>query len=150
MKKNIVIVLGLALLLGGAYYAKQEKTGLADAALSGNNSGSGIPPAGVPLMDPESVNNVIKDEKTGREYVSNQIIVEFRPGVSEEASLSIIDGVGGKMLQRFTMAPLFLVQVKDEGDGKGATKAIATLNQNASVKNADFNYLSTLKEGTAE
>lgn len=149
-KKNIVLVLGLALLLGGGYYANREKTSPLATSPSGINGSNGATPAGVPLVDPESVNKVIKDAKTGREYVSNQIIVEFQPGISEQASLGIIDEVGGKMLQRFTIAPLFLVQVKDAGDGKGATKAIATLNKNASVKNADYNYLSTIKEGTAK
>lgn len=100
--------------------------------------------SGVPLVDPESVGSIIVERKTQKEYISNQIIVEFHPDVSEQESLDIINEVGGVMLQRFTLAPMFLIRVKDAGDGVGSANAIVKLNKNTKVKNAELNYLSPL------
>lgn len=102
-----------------------------------------IRPPAVPVIDPASIPRIIVDKDSSREFMSNQLIVEFLPSVSEEESLRIIDSAGGTMLQRFTAAPLFLVSVKDEGDGEGARRAAALLNKNPQVKKADLNYLET-------
>lgn len=98
----------------------------------------------LPQIDPASIGKIIKDPVSGKEFMSNQLIVEFKPEVSEQDSLAIIAAAGGKMLQRFTQAPLFLVQVTDSGDGSNTRKAVLSLRTNASVKSVDLNYLTTL------
>jgi len=109
-----------------------------------------LPSSGVMATDPELAGKVIKDKTTGREYLSNEVIVEFLPDISEQESLDIISAVGGKMLQRFTIAPLFLIRIKDVGDGSESASAIATLNANTKVKRADRNYLTTLDDSVAQ
>lgn len=125
--------------------------GIAYLALSdrGRSSVSTEPAAvagsGVPPVDPASIGTIVKDEETGREFLSNQVIVEFTPEISEEAALEIIAKHGGKMLQRFTAAPVFLVQVADNGDGGNARATVRALRKDARVKNAELNYLTTLE-----
>ena len=50
--------------------------------------------------------------------------------------------------ERVTLAPLFLIQVKDKGDGKGAAGVIAALSKDPKVKKADLNYLTTIDKNT--
>lgn len=144
-KKNIWRAVVVLLLVGGAIVFVLKNPMFGTTAIYKEGTAPNSIPAGVPASDPQSVSQMVSEEKTGREYVSNQIIVEFAPEVSEEESLRIIAGVGGKMLQRFTEAPLFLIQVKDTGNGKGAAIAIANLTKNPQVKKAELNYLTTLE-----
>lgn len=102
----------------------------------------------LPQRDSASIGKVIKDPASGKEFMSNEIIVEFQPEISEADSLSIISDAGGKMEKRFTLAPIFLVQVKDPGDGSVTRKVATTLRANQSVKSADLNYLTTLPTPT--
>lgn len=85
--------------------------------------------------------HAVNDAVTGKSFVSNQIIVEFKSGVSEQDSLDIIDAAGGKMLQRFTQAPLFLIEVEDSGDGKFVKNIILEFSGNPKIKSAQPNYL---------
>ena len=108
------------------------------------NSGVGSQ-NGVPQIDPNSIGKIVTDPANGKQFLSNQIIVGFNSGVSEEDSLKIIASINGKMLQRFTQVALFLVQVPDSGDGKKALAAIATLKKDSRVdaSNTAPNYLTT-------
>ena len=127
----IVVVVGIFLIAHEAKAPVETTVGTPSAA-------------NLPQIDPASIGKIIKDPSTGKEFMSNQLIVEFKPEVSEQDSLSIIAAAGGEMLQRFTKAPLFLVQVVDSGDGSNTRKAVLSLNANASVKSVDLNYLTTL------
>lgn len=149
-KKKTALIFGLLLpvLIVGIFFVSGRMKSDNDARESKTISNDGLPP-GATAPDPESVEKVITDKTTGREYLSNEAIVEFLPGVSEQESLDAISAVGGKMLQRFTIAPLFLIRVKDAGDGKGSASAIAALNANTKVKKADRNYLTTLDASVA-
>jgi hypothetical protein len=69
--------------------------------------------------------------------------VEFNADVSEESALAIIAGVGGKMEQRFTAVPLFLVRVEDKGDGVIARSVVRELTKDARIKKAELNFLTT-------
>ena len=98
----------------------------------------------VPVIDPTSIGKVIKDKDSGKEFISNQIIVEFNPAVSEADALAIIGNHGGKMSQRFTLVSMFLVNVNDPGDGSVTHRVASELRALPEVKSADFNYLTTL------
>ena len=110
----LVVVMGLYLL-----YLNKSKQ------LSVNNNLNNVA-GNVPLVDPESIGKIVSDPATGKEFMSNQLIVEFEVSVTEEDSLALISRLGGRMLQRFTAVPLFLIEVKDAGDGVGARKTLAT------------------------
>ena len=100
-------------------------------------------PTRVPQVDPSSIGVVIKDS-SDKEYMSNQIIVEFKPEVPEADALAIIANHGAKMDQRFTLVSLFLIHVTDPGDGSLTRKVMAELRLLPQVKTADLNYLTTL------
>ncbi len=104
-------------------------------------------PSGVPAVDPSAIGKVIKDS-SGKEYMSNQIIVEFKPEVQEADALAIIAAHGGKMDQRFTLVSLFLIHVTDPGDGSVTRKVMTELRALPEVKTADLNYLTTLPAKT--
>jgi len=93
------------------------------------------------VQTPPESGSVVKEVGTGKEFISNQLIVEFDVDVSEEQALLIIEQTGGKMLARFTEAPLFLVQVEDTEDGSGAIGVRDKLNKVTGVKKAELNYL---------
>lgn len=99
--------------------------------------------SGVPVVDPAAIGKVIKDG-SGKEYMSNQIIVEFKPEISEADALAIIASHGAKMDQRFTLVSLFLIHVTDPGDGSVTRKVMGQLRTLPQVKTADLNYLTTL------
>lgn len=145
VKKNVLRGLGLVLVVGVVYFI--ARSGTTPMAINNGEDGNVAKPLtaqDLPKLDPESVSRVITDPKTEKEYISNQLIVEFVVGVSEQESINIIEGVGGKMLQRFTAVPIFLIQVKDNGDGMGTASALLKLSGNAQVKKVELNYLTTL------
>ncbi len=100
-------------------------------------------PTRVLEVDPASIGVVIKDS-SDKEYMSNQIIVEFKPEVPEADALAIIANHGATMDQRFTLVSLFLIHVTDPGDGSVTRKVMAELRLLPQVKTADLNYLTTL------
>ena len=137
-KKQIIQLAAVFAVVAGIFFVAHEAKAPVET-LSGNAS-----PTNIPKIDPASIGKIIKDPVSGKEFMSNQLIVEFQPSVSEQDSLAIIATVGGKMRERFTQAPLFLVQITDSGDGSNTEKAVTQLKANASVKSANLNYLTTL------
>jgi hypothetical protein len=140
------VIVVAVLLIGGAYYFSSDTI---DTSRGGGaplgELGTGLPP-----VDPSSIGKVVKDTETDREFISNQIIVEFTSGTSEEEALGIIAENDGKMLQRFTAVPMFLIQVKDDGDGKGARATVDEFKKNPKVKTAELNFLTTLEDPVEE
>ena len=102
---------------------------------------------GVPAVEPVSIGKVIKDS-SGKEYMSNQIIVEFKPEVPEADALAIIANHGAKMDQRFTLVSLFQIHVTDPGDGSVTHKVMAELRALPEVESVNLNYLTTLPAKT--
>ncbi len=137
-KKQVIQLAAVLAVIAGIFFIAHEAKAPAETTTGSVNA------TNLPQIDPASIGKIIKDPSTGKEFMSNQLIVEFQPTVSEQDSLAIIAAVKGKMLQRFTQAPLFLVQVTDGGDGSNTRKAVTTLKANASVKSVDLNYLTTL------
>ena len=137
-KKQILQLGGVLVVVVGVFFIAHEAKAPVDL--------NAVTPSAtnLPQIDPASIGKVIKDPASGKEFMSNQLIVEFQASVSEQDSLAIIAAAGGKMLQRFTQAPLFLVQVTDGGDGSNTRKSVTALKANASVKSVDLNYLTTL------
>lgn len=99
----------------------------------------------VPPIDPQSIGKIVVEPGTGKQFMSNQIILGFKAGVSVEEIQKTIDIVDGKMLQRFTSVPLFLVQVPDEGDGSKAIAAVEKLKKNPNLDDVGLNYLTVAK-----
>lgn len=97
----------------------------------------------VPAVDPTSIGKVITDKASGKEFISNQLIVEFVAGTTEDAANAIIASVGGKMVAHFTKAPVYLVQVEDSADGSIARTATTKIKGDSRVKSADLNFLTT-------
>lgn len=144
-KKKIFLGLITLFLIGyGIAYLVQSNETTKPSTLS---SSAGID-ATLPPFDPMSAGKVVKDEATGREFLSNQIIVEFVPGTSEQAALDAIAEYGGTMLQRFTAVPMFLIRVNDDGDGVTTRKILDRLRGDARVKYAELNFLTTLDTGS--
>jgi hypothetical protein len=137
-KRFLVVALILIALVGAGYYAWNER-----AAQNTVPSSSSLPSSQIPQIDPKIIGKVVKDS-SGKEYMSNQIIVEFRPEVSEADALALIDSLGGKMQQRFTAVPLFLVLVDDPGDGSASRALAKKFAADPKVKSADLNYLTTV------
>ena len=137
-KKNIIIALLVVIVaVVGTLVWKSYAANKAQSAA--NVLPSNLPPP----VDPKTIGKVVKDPASGKDFISNQLIVEFNAGVTEEDSLALIASLGGKMEQRFTAAPLFLVRVEDAGDGSGARAAMKKLNADPRVKHADLNFLTT-------
>ncbi len=141
-KNRFTILIVVLVLVAGFYLLRKDVAGPNMNA----NVSAALPPEVAALTDPESVGVIIKEESSGREYISNQLIVEFESTVTEADALQAIAAVSGKMLQRFTAVPLFLVQVKDPGDGTGLRKAQAAFAKDARVKKVEPNYLTSLPE----
>jgi hypothetical protein len=134
--KYMIRGVGLLALVAGAFFVLKHKQA-SDAQLA--HVGDAIPPA--LQIDPHSVSKVVAD-KEGKEYISNQIIIEFVPEINEGEAQNVISGIGGTLLERFTKVPLCLVRIPDYGDGVGAQNALRTLSGNSKVKKASLNYLS--------
>ena len=138
-KKNIGIVAGLLLVLVVSFIVKEIKA----PGLAVSRKGD----SGAPVVNMPVAGKIIKEKGSGKEFMSNQLIVEFKPDVTEAAALAIISLHGGKMLQRFTLAPVFLVQVDDTVDGSVARKVVAELSKLTEVKSAGLNYFTTIPKG---
>jgi hypothetical protein len=90
---------------------------------------------------PLGVTAIAKDDE-GREFISNQLIVEFRPGVTEEDVLSVLEKIEGKMLAGYRPdSPLMLVSVADPGDGSLLLRAVEILRGDPRILRAEPNLL---------
>ena len=134
-KKPLSIAGALLIILAVFFIAKEAKAPESLPLKAGDT---------IPVVDPASIGKVIKDKDSGKEFMSNQIIVEFNPAVSEADALTIIGNHGGKMNQRFTLVSMFLVNVNDPGDGSVARRVATEFRALPEVKSADLNYLTTL------
>ncbi len=141
-KKQVIQLVAVLAVVAGIFLIAHEAKAPAET-LPVTTSATNLP-----RIDPASIGKIINDPASGKEFVYNQLIVEFYSSASEKDSLAIIAAAGGKMLQRFTQAPLFLVQVTDSGDGSNTRKAVLTLKANSSVKSVGLNYLTTLSTTT--
>ena len=148
-KRITTIALGICLILGllGGYYLWNVYTKQVSVATDVGVKG-GIPSQ----IDPKTIGKVVRDTATGKDFISNQIIVEFNTDVTEETALAVIASVGGKMEQRFTAVPLFLIRVEDGGDGSVARTVVKKLVADPRVKRVDLNFLTTkpADNGTAQ
>lgn len=137
-KKNIIILLGVIAALGLSFLAWNmffsNRAASPDTNLQANTP---------PQIDPKTIGKVVRDAASGKDFISNQLIVEFNTSVSEEEALAAIAAVGGKMEQRFTAVPLFLVRVEDNGDGSVTRAAVKKLIADQRVVRADMNFLTT-------
>lgn len=146
-KKHMLQIVSLLVLAVAIYLIANNKV---PGMMSGSQTDqtpstvAGVP-NGIPPLDPNSVGKIVTDPSNGKQFLSNDIIVGFKSGVSEQEALGVIAGVGGKMIARFTQVSLFHVQVPDKGDGKSALAIIATLKKDPKVdaSNTGPNYLTT-------
>lgn len=84
---------------------------------------------------------IIQDPETGRDFVSNNVIVGFGEGVSMENICQLILDQDGRVAQRFTNVPLFLIEVPDEGDGEVARRTMRRFLDSDIVDDAVLNYV---------
>lgn len=147
VKKHIILVVVIisTLLLGVVMW---RVYGINDVKRAVSTAPTNLPPP----VDPETIGKVVRDNASGRDFISNQIIVEFNADISEETALAIIARVGGKMEQRFTAVPLFLVRVDDNGDGVVARSVVRELSKDVRIKKAELNFLTTkpVENGTGQ
>lgn len=134
-KEKVRVLLVVALLIAGVAYLYYPEI------LPGEERGVTPPISPAPQIDPASVGKIVTDKETGKEFLSNQVIVEFAPEVLEEGALAIIAKHNGTMVAHFTKAPVYLVQVEDAGDGSGAKGALMLFQAEAQVKKAELNFL---------
>ncbi len=100
-------------------------------------------PPGVPG---KVVGSVVQEEGTGKEFISNQVIIGFAAGVSETDAAELIKSIDGTVLERFTNVPLFKVEVPDSKDGSIAKGTVAQLLKDKRVDDATLNYLVVLEQ----
>jgi hypothetical protein len=147
VKKHIILVVVIisTLLLGVVMW---RVYGINDVKRAVSTAPTNLPPP----VDPETIGKVVRDNASGRDFISNQIIVEFNADISEETALAIIARVGGKMEQRFTAVPLFLIRVDDNGDGVVARSVVRELSKDVRIKKAELNFLTTkpVENGTGQ
>ena len=137
-KNRFSILIIILLFVGGFFLFRKDVTSPSTEYVAS------LPPEVAALNDPESVMVILKEDGTGKEYESNKLIVEFQSTVSEAEALQVIAGASGVMKARFTAVPLFLVQVKDPGDGSGLEKSMAIFEKDVRVKKVERNYLTSL------
>lgn len=100
-------------------------------------------PENVPATNQFPIGKVVKEGASGKEYISNELILGFKQGVSNQDMLNVIEGVGGKEMQHFTNVPLFLIYIPDTGDGAATLRAIEKLKKDSRVDDATLNYLTS-------
>ena len=140
-KKNIIIAAAAAIVIVVALFV--WKMSLPNDSGTAPHVRANVPAP----MDTKSVGKVVRDSTTGKDFFSNQLIIEFNTNVTVEEALAVIASFGGKMEQRFTAVPLFLIHVEDPGDGSFARAALQKFSADARVKRADLNYLTTKPNG---
>lgn len=98
---------------------------------------------------PRFAPKIVTDEETGRQFVSNSIIVGFSKGVAVADICELIRNQNGRVMQRFTNVPLFLIEVPDEGDGEVARRTVRRFRESDIVDDAMLNYLDVLQRATS-
>ena len=101
-----------------------------------------LPALDAPVIDPAEIGSIVTEKRTGKDFVSNELIVEFLPSLSEQEALEIIESVGGKMIARTTARPVFYVRItEDKGDGLRTIDAVSRLESNSKIIHAELNYI---------
>lgn len=126
------------MIVAGLFVVKSMSSGVVSSQSTGQTT------VNIPTpLDPKTIGKLVRDSATGKDFISNQVIVEFNTEISEEEALAVIAGVGGKMEQRFTAVPLFLIRVEDTGNGNLAREVVKKLTADKRVKRVDLNFLTT-------
>lgn len=126
------------MIVAGLFVVKSMSSGVVSSQSTGQTTVNAPAP-----LDPKTIGKLVRDSATGKDFISNQVIVEFNTEISEEEALAVIAGVGGKMEQRFTAVPLFLIRVEDTGNGNLAREVVKKLTADKRVKRVDLNFLTT-------
>lgn len=142
--RNAIIIVAIA---AAGYYFFMNGEGAPATPGGPNTPGAETP---IPVIDEELLGKVIKDEESGREFMSNEIIVEFIEGASDETIAASLDAVGALPKSRFTAVPMFLVIVRDDGTGDAAREAVRKFALDPAVKKAELNFLTTIEKGEFE
>jgi hypothetical protein len=129
-----VVVAGALLVTGAAYFFWSDSI---SSSVSGEDACSLVAMG----TTTRSIGAVVLDEGTGREFISNQIMVGFKGGVSYADICGLILKLDGRVMQRFTNVPLFLIEVPDAGDGEIARRAVRKFLDSDIVDDASLNYL---------
>jgi hypothetical protein len=90
---------------------------------------------------PRFASKIIQDPETGRDFISNTVIVGFSKGVSMADICQLIHDQDGMVVQRFTNVPLFLIEVPDKGDGEVARRTLRRFLDSGIVDDALLNYV---------
>lgn len=98
---------------------------------------------------PRFTAKIIMDDETGRQFVSNNVIVGFSQGVAMADICQLILEQNGRVMQRFTNVPLFLVEVPDEGDGEVARRIAKRFLASDIVDDATLNFLDAPEQATS-
>jgi hypothetical protein len=98
---------------------------------------------------PRFASKFVEEPETGRQFVSNNVIVGFSEGVPLEDICRLIHEQDGRVVQRFTNVPLFLIEIPDEGDGEVARRTVKRFLQSNIVDDAMLNYLTTNAASTS-
>lgn len=142
-KKWVFVAAGFLVLVAAVMYALRDRP---DA-----NTGAGIDVCASIEMGtatPRYASKIIQDPETGREFVSNNVIVGFKAGVAIADICQLILEQHGRVMQRFTNVPLFLVEVPDEGDGEVARRTVKRFLQSDIVDDAVLNFLDSANRAT--
>lgn len=142
-KKQWIRALALVVLIGGGIIIYRGNLGKQSPIPSGESNPSGVSSSLIPATDSAFTGTVILEKETGKEFMSNQIIVEFDPGTTPEIAASTIEGAGAKVVAHFTQAPVYLVAAPDKGDGSITKEVLKKLSTGEGVKKAELNYLTT-------
>ena len=83
----------------------------------------------------------VASEKSGKRFVSNQVIIGFKVGTPLAEIQEVIRSISARELQHFSDRPLFLLEVPDTGEGREATRIVATLRDDQRIDYIGLNYL---------
>ncbi|MFC1751548.1 hypothetical protein ACFLY5_00175 [Patescibacteria group bacterium] len=91
------------------------------------------------------LSKVAVDSETGSKFISNEVIVSFVGGISDEEIKSIVCEVGGLVVGRISLLnDFFQVQISDTGDVTGVYSTIEKLKKYPQVESAEPNFISEI------
>ena len=140
-KKKIYVIacVVLVIILAAVHLMMKEK---AAATETSRETPNGTVVTSIPVTSSTTVivpPEIVKD-KSGKEYLTGEIIVVFKQNVSVDTAQALVVSHGGEVKQHFTNIPVFLVGIKGKG-ADGVATAIRTFSALPEVDHAEPNFI---------
>lgn len=96
-------------------------------------------------ISPSDMSKVVTEPLSGREFISDEVLVSFIPGTSPDTISSIVNGIHGTVVGSLFGLGIYQVRIPDTGDARGVSNAVESLYSYPEVEDVEPNGIAAIE-----